>query len=117
MKRLLETAILTIAQGQSQASESIQISGDAAEVYCGAIARPKPEGLCRLDLKTNSLSIIDPLDINWFDGINGSFEERALSLPTRGGQIVDITALLSKPATEEITIEVAFLIIQNRSQC
>ena len=111
-KPTFKTVKLTIPVGSKEAIQKIDIPKGVA-VFLGAQARPAQDQIVDCAVYENGQRILDPIDVAWLDGNNGSFRNRTLELPYNGGSTIEVEVKTqNNVAGSDLNIEFVFGIWQ-----
>lgn len=107
----IRTVLITIPVGDNEGKAEISDLPSGEKIFMGAVAKPDQPGLVRLMVKRNGHTIVQPVDVSWFDGKIGTFKERVLEIPDKGGIRLELfVETTQNVATTDLIIEVVFQI-------
>lgn len=114
MKPIYNIIKLTIPAGQTSAQKSVNVD-PGERVFVLGVAKPIPAQLLDLGLYENSTEIHPAMDIGFYDGGIGSFEQRSLPLAYQGGSEITAKANIKTAEADDVQIELVFLTYQEQN--
>lgn len=114
-KPTIKTVKLVIPAGSKDGSAKVNIPRGTA-VYMAAVAVPAPATIIDISASENNQNIIDPIDIRFYDGGIGAFQQRARLMPYNGGSDIEVFAKAVDNVVAKTTIEVVFEIWQEHDR-